>query len=293
MKTACPHCDTVFTITDEQLDLADGMVRCGVCDEVFSALVQDDLFVENTDETAGFVNDEYRQELDAEVEGELPALDAETEADTPALLAADDSATTINLLAATGTEDEETQRIDDEAGLFDGGADYVVPDDIRYGDRPSLLVSALWGIGCLALLLVLVMQFAWLQREQLAQEQSLRPWLQRLCQQVDCDRLKLRDPGRMEMTSRNVYTHPTVDDALMVSITLVNRAGFAQPYPDIKIDFSDIVGTVIASRRLQPHEYLSLDTSQVRMLEPEAPVSFGIGIRDPGNRALTYEFEFL
>lgn len=35
--TLCPHCDTSFRITDEQLAAADGAVRCGACLAVFSA----------------------------------------------------------------------------------------------------------------------------------------------------------------------------------------------------------------------------------------------------------------
>ncbi|MDA3869379.1 MAG: zinc-ribbon domain-containing protein, partial [Gammaproteobacteria bacterium] len=38
MQTICPHCQTVFKVSDEQLSLADGYVRCGICKEVFNAL---------------------------------------------------------------------------------------------------------------------------------------------------------------------------------------------------------------------------------------------------------------
>ncbi|MGI9323495.1 MAG: zinc-ribbon and DUF3426 domain-containing protein [Pseudomonadales bacterium] len=37
MKTYCPNCRTSFPVTEEQLNMADGLVRCGVCDEVFHA----------------------------------------------------------------------------------------------------------------------------------------------------------------------------------------------------------------------------------------------------------------
>jgi len=38
MYTQCPHCETVFRITAEQLQLARGDVRCGDCNEIFHAL---------------------------------------------------------------------------------------------------------------------------------------------------------------------------------------------------------------------------------------------------------------
>ena len=37
MQAECPHCHTLFRVTETQLDMADGMVRCGYCKEVFNA----------------------------------------------------------------------------------------------------------------------------------------------------------------------------------------------------------------------------------------------------------------
>ena len=37
MFTRCPHCDTVFRVTPQQLQVSSGQVRCGRCQEVFDA----------------------------------------------------------------------------------------------------------------------------------------------------------------------------------------------------------------------------------------------------------------
>ncbi len=37
MYTRCPHCDTVFRVTPQQLQVSSGQVRCGRCQEVFDA----------------------------------------------------------------------------------------------------------------------------------------------------------------------------------------------------------------------------------------------------------------
>ncbi|MDL2284517.1 zinc-ribbon domain-containing protein [Oxalobacter sp. OttesenSCG-928-P03] len=34
--TKCPHCQTTFRVTDDQLKLYDGAVRCGVCQQIFN-----------------------------------------------------------------------------------------------------------------------------------------------------------------------------------------------------------------------------------------------------------------
>jgi predicted Zn finger-like uncharacterized protein len=37
MFTRCPHCDTVFRVTPQQLQVSSGQVRCGRCEKVFDA----------------------------------------------------------------------------------------------------------------------------------------------------------------------------------------------------------------------------------------------------------------
>ena len=36
MQTQCPHCETRFRVTENQIALADGFVRCGACKQVFN-----------------------------------------------------------------------------------------------------------------------------------------------------------------------------------------------------------------------------------------------------------------
>ena len=42
MQTQCPHCHTLFRITESQLAMAEGRVRCGFCKQVFNAGVDID-----------------------------------------------------------------------------------------------------------------------------------------------------------------------------------------------------------------------------------------------------------
>ena len=351
MKTECPHCHTIFSVTEEQLDLADGKVRCGVCNTVFSALVQDDLFVADADKdedslpatsgdeatsaplvtesddqpaqeqagdpestspeitehdtdddlavTAASIADDpelqylYKPEESAALTTEsgidehAPQLDSSATAEVTELLESDDDHEVIS-------SDKAGQQDIDDAGLFEGSTGYVVPDELReQSARSSLAVSLAWGAGSLLLLIILGAQLAWSSRDQLLQNPTVQGWVETACRNIDCSKLGLRAPDKMEMTSRNVYTHPTAEDALMMTLTIVNRAGFTQGYPDIRVDFSDVVGTTIASRIFSPDEYLALDSATVQPLKPDTPVSFGIEIRDPGKRAMTYEFSFL
>ncbi|MDH5484655.1 MAG: zinc-ribbon domain-containing protein, partial [Gammaproteobacteria bacterium] len=37
MQTECPHCHTVFRVSEEQLERADAQLRCGHCLAIFTA----------------------------------------------------------------------------------------------------------------------------------------------------------------------------------------------------------------------------------------------------------------
>ena len=38
LQTQCPNCETRFRVTDEQLSVARGKVRCGNCMKIFNAV---------------------------------------------------------------------------------------------------------------------------------------------------------------------------------------------------------------------------------------------------------------
>lgn len=37
LRTACPHCESVFQLTDAQIEAREGLVRCGACRRIFNA----------------------------------------------------------------------------------------------------------------------------------------------------------------------------------------------------------------------------------------------------------------
>jgi hypothetical protein len=113
----------------------------------------------------------------------------------------------------------------------------------------------------------------------------------------------MRDPSKIELISRNVYSHPNEKKALMINVTMKNNADFAQPYPVMQVDFSDVRGGTIVARRFRPTEYLAaqpLDTDHQAteswadsLFEPGTNMTFTMEIQDPGKQAMTYEFDFL
>jgi predicted Zn finger-like uncharacterized protein len=243
MQAECPHCHTLFRVTETQLDMADGMVRCGFCKEVFDARPAKDL---------------HASEATPQ-----PGLSLQTEAE--------------------------------QESSVSGAPVDIVPDLISSGSNArnySVFATVSWSLAILILIATLAAEYIWFNEPELVLDPRLKNVTAKLCELTDCQHLQMRDPSKIEMISRNVYTHPNEKHALMVSTTLVNHAPFAQPYPDVQIDFSDVRGELVASRRFIPEEYLQTGSEQISLLQSGSPVTFGLEIVDPGQQAITYEFSF-
>ena len=63
----------------------------------------------------------------------------------------------------------------------------------------------------------------------------------------------------VQLVSRDMHPHPSLDDAFVISAVLVNRAGRSVPWPNIELKLFDASQQVVGRRRLAPREYLSED----------------------------------
>ena len=237
------------------MEMADGLVRCGFCKKIFNARVE---------------NEPTANENRSGFSGETRQTDPQH----------------ARAVAAIGSDQTAFTSATDDSFVAD-------EPEARTQVKPySAFTTAAWSLAILVLIATLITEYLWFNQPGLLQYPQLKPITARLCEWVDCERLQMRDPAQIELISRNVYTHPNAKEALMITTTMVNHASFAQPYPDVQIDFSDVRGELVASRRFTPEEYLQIDETQVSLLQSGAPVTFGLEIQDPGNQAITYEFSF-
>ena len=113
-----------------------------------------------------------------------------------------------------------------------------------------------------------------------------------------CDRLPCRYSGKIDVSqikllNRDVRSHPSQQNALLISAAFVNQASFDQPYPTILITLSDLSGSVVASRRFTPQEYLDNIYNRFILMESGTPVHVTLAVLDPGNDAINFEFSFM
>jgi predicted Zn finger-like uncharacterized protein len=291
MQTQCPHCATKFRVTETQVQAADGFVRCGVCKEVFNTI---EVASQHTHQVSLLDNISAKESPTEELTEEnknIVALPVETPADDES----DD-------FKETNAADESGKDAFDFFNeVSNESLQHVVPDNFRSSSSSpttSITSTVLWSIGILFLTATLIIEYIWFNRDQLNKIPVLQTAINTLCQQIECTNLSIRDPAKIELITRNIYSHPNEKSALMVNVTMKNNATIAQPYPVMQIDFSDVRGHTVAARRFWPKEYLATDyqqnnTEQPYLLEPNTSASISLEIQDPGKQAVAYEFNFL
>ena len=151
--------------------------------------------------------------------------------------------------------------------------------------------TLLWAGGILLMLATLVGQFAYYHQGSLASHPQLRPLLAQLCHFTECELPPQRDLSKIRLASHLVQFHPRHQDSLLITATLINRADFAQPYPDVALHMTDLQQQVVASRRFSPQEYLVGQRSD-RPMPQNIEIPLMLEVLDPGREVVGFRFEF-
>ncbi len=177
--------------------------------------------------------------------------------------------------------------------------DEAIPLPLReelVGEGPGTgpLKFGLQLLLAIALLAALGLQLAVFRSTELANAlPGLRPLLEMVCRQVPCRYNGPVDVDRIQLASRDIRDHPAEPGALQIKATLVNKAPFAQPFPDMEITLSDLAGSVVARRRFTPPEYLGSYWHPFLLMRPDQPVQITLDVLNPGQDAVNFEFRFL
>jgi len=179
-------------------------------------------------------------------------------------------------------------------------AEHELPKALRSSfahlDRPERPVglSIAMGAGFFALLLIMLSQMVVFRSYQLANQfPSLAPMLSSICESISCRYSGSIDVAQIELINRNVRSHPSQKNALLISTAFKNNADFNQPYPTIAIRLSDLSGHVVATRYFTPQEYLEDYYNKFLLMESGTPVHITLAVLDPGDDAINFEFSFL
>jgi len=265
MYTKCPECSAVFRVTADQLNMADGLVRCGICDSVFNGR---DYFEEDHDPNVTPDNNQEpcQQASDQNfIEDQWPSEDTDAS--------------------------ELDQQNDDDALTDEERVPTVIRDDFGgniLSKTNSPIQIAVFTIGAIALAIFFLGQISYWQNVDVLP----RTWVNSFCKTFGCGGDNQRDLAAIKILNRNIYTHPNVKKALMITTSFVNKSVSPQTYPQLEITLLDTHGKIVALRRFSPKDYLVNKSLADTLMPPNQPVGARLEVLDPGNKVIAYEFEF-
>lgn len=303
-SVTCPECQTRFRVDAEQLALADGLLRCGVCGQVFNARSgarhDPDAASAETAQASAVEGDEVA--ADPQQVTQLDNADAESGVDTQPGSDTQSEANTQgdaeDAAAAPQTDDAPKNKAE---VLLEGLS--TVNHDFEHHQHHRRERRWPWLLLNLIALLVLAGQLAYWQRDVVlaspARDAMLTAceWLTLSClpaaEQADRPATTPAKPSEVSSSKLLVRKHPQRDQALVVDTILVNQGERTVAFPQLLLRFSDINGREVASRLFQPEDYLHGELNALSELAPQQPVHIALEIADPGADAVNYELEIV
>ena len=265
MFTFCPDCSTVFTVKADHLHAAGGRVRCGHCNHVYSAV--------------NYLFEEISVARDAAAE--YQASREQTAVADAGLTEGEPLARAMAAGSALPEPDHSTV----------SAANRALPGGWQH--RPVDWRDVAGGAGIGLLLLLLGVQWLYFNRADLAKDADWRPTMEHFCAVLQCDLPLRADVAQIELLERDVRKHPRADDALLINASLVNHAGYTQPYPVFSVSFSNLAGQPVAMRYFRPAEYLWDSAVVAAGMAPGVQVKAVLEIEDPGKEAVSFQLDFL
>ena len=255
MYTQCPHCETIFVLTQAQLEARAGRVRCGQCQQVFRG-------------------DQYMFDT-------LPVRLAGGEARDDGEHAPTRRASARQRFVAAPADDfMEDSRIPTVADLAWMQAQ-------AQGGPPRRLA---WGLASLLLVAVALAQYAYFERAALLQRPTVHAYLTRACEVIGCTVPLASDMAQLELIDVEVAPHAEYAQALILTGVLVNHAAFPQALPRLQVSFSDAQGVTLARRLFTADAYAA---QPLRKLAPHARIPIKLELTKPAADAVGYEIELV
>ncbi len=280
MQTSCPECRTTFRVSQEQLGLRRGLVRCGHCNAVFNAY---DTLLPELEEPPIAPREPV---LDALSESAaLPKLSLPGWLDNippaaPQPSAADTPEPASGELSAQADAEPATPAPTGAASAAQSDGPPSTPEETaesillsQLPNRPPLRPSerapepaypawkrALFGLASLILALLLALQIALFLRADLAAAvPATRPALERLCAPLGCDVPLPRQLTKQAIVASNLEHDSEQKSRVRLTFLLANRTGHAQAWPQISLTLTDVREAPVAQKLFPPQRYLPKD----------------------------------
>lgn len=295
MLTRCPHCETAFRVSSEQLKVRQGKVRCGACGGVFSALdwLADEPQVVISPQPAPDVPPvpapaipepeaaPTPAELPIEIEPEPETGSGQEVESVPEATPAQEAQP---VLEAEPSPEPET--VTESAQESEGEVETPLPEEWQAAEEmPSRRWP--WALGVALLLCAGVVQLLYYFRVEVAvMAPELRPALTRACELADCSIPRPRKPELASIDASDLA--PAGADRLLLTATLKNRAPFAQEYPHLELTLTDTRDAPLLRKVLPPADWLPPGRNPADGFAARDEVPVQLLLEAPGVPAIGY-----
>lgn len=297
MLTRCPHCQTAFRVTSEQLKARQGRVRCGACQSVFDALdsLSDELAPASPPASAPPPDAEPETLIEQEPPSEpvpafAPAPEPETEGTPPETESRPpQDGEFIELPAPEADETPESAPEPVPEAAAPEAASEALPPDEEWEEiaEPVPPHRWPWALGALLLLALGAGQLLYLFRVELAvMAPELRPTLEAGCALLDCSVPRPRKPELAGIETSDLV--PAGADRLLLTATLKNRAPFAQEYPHLELTLTDTRDEALLRKVLAPADWLPAGQDAAAGFPARGEVAVRLLLEAPGVPAVGY-----
>jgi len=151
-------------------------------------------------------------------------------------------------------------------------------------------IRAILAIVILALLAGL---YAVRHRHHLADKPLIRPAYSLWCLATGCEVQPRLDTSKLAVVSKQIFSHPTRDDALVITLVIRNTANFEQRFPKLFLWLSDRARRTVASNEFEPSEYLPENNMPLNSkLGVGEQQRISLDVFDPGDDAVSLELTF-
>lgn len=274
--TQCPECATRFKVSDAQLSVHQGMVRCGRCTAVFDA-------------TQHFTDLEASPQLDLPIavsespesikEAVEPEINLGGAADVEVSAVADRFTTEVHdpvhfldeKLALDQPEIKRSESPDSLVALPEYSPEdsltlaqkIIIQDDVAEPIDGTIKVPLKkrrqwpWVVAALLLMAILSLQGIYFYRVEIAaQLPGLKPLMQQYCSILQCTIALPQKPDLISIESSDLEADPVQANVVTLNAILRNVAPHVQAYPTVQLSLTDLQDKVIARRNFTPVDYL-------------------------------------
>lgn len=265
MFTQCPQCGSYFRVREQDLAVADGDVRCLLCNSVFNArdrLEKEPPGEDEPDETHDHETPPARDPLTPDLFDDAPVGEADE-----------------------ATHDESTPAADTEHPLPEPDWLHDTPPEPRGPRYP-----ALWTLGCLLLLFTLGVQLVHADRHYWVSHPVAGEWVDHAYRQLGMDVAPRRSLDALTIRRSNIAGVSNRPGALRVTGVIENIGEQAQPLPAVYVRLEDRWGMSMGYAFFEPTDWYQDGTLPER-IRPGQTVALRLDLADPGREAVGFHLE--